>query len=47
MALGLWRRFERGMSERSDVIEALASLAVLQWTVVLAFWKLVPMRLWV
>lgn len=47
MALGLWRRFTRGMSKRSEVTEALAMLAVLQWTVVLAFWKLVPMRLWV
>ncbi|MBA3341595.1 MAG: beta-lactamase family protein [Gemmatimonadaceae bacterium] len=47
MALGLWRRVKRGMAGAGDVLDAAAVVAVLQWAVVLAYWGLLPLRLWV
>lgn len=47
MIFGLWRRLDRGMAGRAAVLEAPVIAAVLQWTVMLAFWGLVPLRLWV
>lgn len=43
MAFGLWRWFSRG--ER-NMAQGMAMAAVLQWTGVLAWWGLVPLRLW-
>lgn len=42
-AFGLWRA---GMPSRRSWIDALALAAVLQWTFVLAWWGLLPLRLW-
>lgn len=39
-ALGLWR------AGRTSWIDAVALAAVLQWTLVLAWWGLLPLRLW-
>jgi CubicO group peptidase (beta-lactamase class C family) len=47
MSFGLWRRVRRGMADWSAVPEVLAMSAVLQWTIVLAVWGLMPLRLWV
>jgi CubicO group peptidase (beta-lactamase class C family) len=47
MALGLWRRSRRGVARAGEVFETFALLAVLQWAAVLAYWGLVPLRLWV
>lgn len=47
MIFGLWRRFDRGTKGWNAVLDTLATVAVLQWTIVLAFWGLVPLRLWV
>jgi hypothetical protein len=41
---GLWR-FARARPRRSN-IEAVAMVAVLQLALVLAWWGLVPLRLW-
>ena len=38
MVVGLWRRPKRA--------EACAMIAVLQWSLVLAAWGLLPLRLW-
>ena len=46
MLIGLWRRVGRRMAEPGDVLEATAELGVLQWAVVLAYWGLLPLRLW-
>lgn len=47
MIFGLWRRLDRGMAGRGAVLEALVAAAVLQWTVMLCVWGLLPLRLWV
>jgi hypothetical protein len=47
MLFGLWRSFAQGTANRSAVTDVLAMLVVLQWSIVLAFWGLVPLRLWV
>lgn len=47
MVLGLWRRVDRDMAGPGDVLEVTAEVAVLQWAVVLAYWGLLPLRLWV
>lgn len=47
MIFGLWRRFHRRAANGGAVPEALASVAVLQWTVVLGYWGFMPVRLWV
>ena len=47
MAFGLWRRVKRGMAGPGDRLAAAAEVAVLQWAVVLAYWGLLPLRLWV
>ena len=47
MLFGLWRSFSRDARGRSMLSDELAMLSVLQWTMVLAFWGLVPLRLWV
>jgi hypothetical protein len=39
-ALGLWR------ASRTSWIDAVGLAAVLQWTLVLAWWGLLPLRLW-
>lgn len=47
MAFALWRRAKQGMAGFGDTLEAVAEVAVLQWSVVLAYWGLLPLRLWV
>lgn len=47
MLFGLWRRVLRGMQRIGDVLETTAMAAVLQWTLVLAWWGLLPLLLWV
>jgi len=47
MVHGVWRRVARRMAEQRDILEATAEVAVFQWTVVLAYWGLLPLRLWV
>lgn len=46
MVFGLWRSLGRVATDRSVVTDKLAMLSVLQWNMVLAFWGLVPLRLW-
>lgn len=47
MLFGLWRSFARGAANRGALADRLAMLGVLQWNIVLAFWGLMPLRLWV
>lgn len=47
MLFGLWRSFSRNAANQSTLWGKLAMLSVLQWTIVLFFWGLVPLRLWV
>jgi len=46
MLFGLWRSFDQIATARSVPWNTLAMLGVLQWCVVLAFWGLMPLRLW-
>lgn len=46
MIVGLWRRSHRGMADWKARLDTVAMIAVLQWTIVLATWGLVPLRLW-
>lgn len=46
MLFGLWRSLGRDAIDRSLLADKLALLSVLQWSTVLAFWGLVPLRLW-
>lgn len=46
MIFGLWRSFDQAATVRSMPWNRLAMLGVLQWCVVLAFWGLIPLRLW-
>lgn len=46
MAFGLWRRVRQSTAGWSATFDALAMSAVLQWTIVLAVWRLVPLTLW-
>lgn len=46
MIFGLWCSLREGVAVRHAVLEAAAMVAVLQWTIVLAVWGLVPLRLW-
>ena len=48
LAVGLWRLARRReLATATHAVEALAMAAVLQWTLVLAAWGLMPVRLWV
>lgn len=47
MIVGLVLLFRRRCKGAIHVLDATALLGVLQWTIVLAAWKLVPLRLWV
>ncbi len=47
MIFGLWRSFSRYATNRGMLKDKLAMLSVLQWSIVLSFWGLVPLRLWV
>lgn len=47
MLFGLWRSFSRYARNRNMLRDKLAMLGVLQWSIVLSFWGLVPLRLWV
>lgn len=47
MLFGCWKYLKNGISERVRKIELLAVVSVLQWTIVLSFWGLIPLRLWV
>lgn len=47
MLFGLWRSFGRDAANRGALRDKLAMLGVLQWSMVLAFWGLMPLRLWV
>jgi len=47
MLYGLWRCFGRKPTIRRAPMDRLALLGVLQWSMVLAYWGLVPLRLWV
>lgn len=47
MLFGLWRSSARGAVNRGALTDRLAMLGVLQWNIVLAFWGLIPLRLWV
>jgi hypothetical protein len=46
MLVGLFRSFHQRPWSRSAKVDVVAMLAVLQWLVVLAWWGLVPLRLW-
>ncbi len=46
MIIGLARQLRTRTPGMMAVIDAAAMLAVLQWTIVLASWDLVPLRLW-
>lgn len=46
MFIGLVRRLRTGIASGMAVLDAAAMLAVLQLTLVLASWNLVPLRLW-
>ena len=46
MTVGLIVRIRRGGRGAVAALDALAMLAVLQWTIVLAVWGLLPLRLW-
>lgn len=45
-ALGLWRALRVRPASRAASADAVALAAVLQWTLVLAWWGLLPLRLW-
>jgi CubicO group peptidase (beta-lactamase class C family) len=47
MLFGLWCSFARGVANRSALADRLAMLGVLQWSIVLAFWGLMPLCLWI
>lgn len=47
MLFGLWRSFSQYATSRSMLGDKLAMFSVLQWSIVLAFWGLVPLRMWV
>ena len=46
MLAGLFVQWRRGVAGGIAVVDALAMLAVLQWTVVLMVWGVLPTRLW-
>ena len=46
MLFGLFRQVSMRASGAMATADAVAALAVLQWTIVLASWGLVPLRLW-
>ena len=46
MLTGLWRDREQGLKGKVEFVDGIAMLAVLQWTIVLAVWGLLPLRLW-
>ena len=46
MIVGLCRAVREGAAGRHAVLDMVAMVAVLQWTIVLAVWGLVPLRLW-
>lgn len=46
MMFGLWRSFARADMGPTKLCNRLAMFAVLQWCLVLAFWGLLPLRLW-
>ena len=46
MLIGLWLSFRRRPRSLWATLDAGAMLAVLQWTAVLAWWELMPLRLW-
>lgn len=47
MLYGLWCSFWQEPTNRSAPMDRLALLGLLQWSMVLAYWRLVPLRLWV
>lgn len=47
MLFGLWRSLASSEKGRRISMDALAMLGVLQWSMVLFFWGLLPLRLWV
>lgn len=47
MVTGLWRFARRRRAGTVAALDAGAMLAILQWSIVLATWGLVPLRLWV
>lgn len=47
MLFGLWRSLGHNAANRGVLGDKLAMLSVLQWSMVLAFWGLLPLRLWV
>lgn len=46
LLFGLWRYLRLRPAGRVAVLDAVAMLALLQWTLVLAIWDLWPLRLW-
>jgi CubicO group peptidase (beta-lactamase class C family) len=46
MMIGLWRYLRIRPVGKIAVMDCLAMIAVLQWTIVLAVWGLLPLRLW-
>jgi hypothetical protein len=46
MLAGLIIRLRRGMPRGMAIVDVVAMIAVLQWTMVLAAWNLLPLRLW-
>jgi hypothetical protein len=46
MAVGLMLRFRHRRKGTIAMLDALAMASVLQWTLVLAVWGLLPLRLW-
>ena len=46
MFAGFWRFIRLRATGKTAVIDMLAVLAILQWTIVLAVWGLLPLRLW-
>ena len=47
MLIGLWIQLRRRRSSAVEIVDLLATAAVLQLTIVLVAWNLVPLRLWV
>lgn len=43
----LWRTIRSGRWTTAAIVHACCAVAVLQWCAVLAFWGLLPMRLWI
>ncbi len=46
MLVGLWRSFSGTAAGRNVPMDKLAMLSVLQWSLVLALWGMLPLRLW-